>query len=161
MKSILVPGIITGLSLVFALSSMGQTQSATAANNALALPTTTHNMPEDSSYQYYFITKGYVWSNKPLNSTAGKICKTMKDHAFAETPYGISGDQDWNTCLETQIRSIGYMRWLQNGGFKPTSKNRSIARGYLQKTYTMGRWGSYTFAQLRQAAEAAGTALHP
>ena len=89
MKWILVPGIITGLSLVFALSSSGQTQSA-AASNSLTLPTTTRNLPEDSSYQYDFISKGYVWSNKPLNTTAGKICKTMKDRAFTETPYGIT-----------------------------------------------------------------------
>jgi hypothetical protein len=155
MKSLLVPGIITGLSLVFTLSSMGQTQSAAAASNALALPTTTHNMPDDSSYQYDFISKGYVWSNKPLNTTAGKICKTMKDHAFAETPYGITTDKDWSSCLDVQIRSIGYMRWLRNSGFKMNSRNRKDAKLYLQKTYTMGPWGSYSFAQLRQAFEAA------
>jgi hypothetical protein len=154
MKSLLVSGIITGLSLVFALSSSGQTQSANASN-ALALPTTTRNLPEGSSYQYDFITKGYVWSNKPLNTTAGKVCKTMKDHAFAETPYGINDDKDWNACLDTQIRSIGYMRWLQNSGFKISSKNRKNAKMYLQKTYTMGPYGSYTFAQLREAFQSA------
>jgi len=153
MKWILVPGIITGLSLVFALSSSGQTQSA-AASNSLTLPTTTRNLPEDSSYQYDFISKGYVWSNKPLNTTAGKICKTMKDRAFTETPYGITNDKDWNSCLDTQIRSIGYLRWLRNSGFKLNSKDRKNAKVYLQKTYTMGPWGSYSFAELRQAFQA-------
>jgi hypothetical protein len=154
MKSLLVPGIITGLSLVFTLSSLGQTQSAAAASTALALPTTTHGMAEDSSYQYDFISKGYVWSNRPLNTTAAKVCKTMKDHAFAETPYGINNDKDMNLCLDTQIRSIGYMRWLQNSGLKINKKTRKNAKAYLQKTYTMGPWGSYNFAQLREAFQA-------
>jgi hypothetical protein len=151
MRKILVSGIITGLSLVFALSSSAQTQSAATAPNSLTLPRTARDMPEDSSYQYDFISKGYVWSNKPLNTTAGKICKTMKDHAFAETPYGINGDKDLNSCLDAQIRSIGYMRWLENIGYKMNSKNRKNAKAYLQKTYTMGPWGSYSFAELRAA----------
>jgi hypothetical protein len=78
----------------------------------------------------------------------------MRDHAFSETPYAINTDQDWNACLDTQIRSIGYLRWLRNGGFKPTSKNRKKAQAYLKKTYTMGPFGSYSFAQLSDAVKA-------
>jgi hypothetical protein len=156
MKSKLCPGIIAGISLVFALSAGAQTQSA-AANNGLTLPTSIHNAAagETYKYDYDFISKGYVWSNKPLQKTATKICTTMKEHAFSETPYGINSDKDWNSCLDTQIQSIGYMRWLRNSGFKLDAKNRRDAKTYLQNTYTMSPWGGYSFAQLRQAFEAA------
>ena len=155
MKTILGPGMIAGLFLLCALSATGQTQGA-ALSRSSALPTSVHNALENttSHYDYDFISKGYVWSNKPLKSTAGKICQTMKDHAFSETAYGINGDQDWNNCLDTQIRSIGYLRWLRNGGFKPNEKNRTNAQTYLKKTYTMGPWGSYSFAQLSDAVKA-------
>jgi hypothetical protein len=155
MKTILGPGMIVGLFLLCALSATGQTQGA-AMSRSSALPTSVHNALENTTnkYEYDFIAKGYVWSNKPLKSTAGKICQTMKEHAFSETPYGINGDQDWNNCLTTQIRSIGYLRWLRNGGFKPNEKNRANAQAYLKKTYTMGPWGSYSFTQLSDAVKA-------
>ena len=147
--------MIAGLFLLCSLSAGAQTQ-GTALSRSSALPTSVHNALENttSRYDYDFISKGYVWSNKPLKSTAGKICQTMKDHAFAETPYGINGDKDWNSCLDMQIRSIGYVRWLRNSGFKLNSKERKNAKVYLQKTYTMGPWGSYSFAELRQAFQA-------
>ena len=167
MKSILGPGMVAGLSLVLAVSAMGQNQSpasqtqSTAGQAASSAPNHPSNLSApsrgtspESTYQYDFISKHYVWSNKPLRSTASKICQTMKDHAFAESQYAINNDQDWNSCLDTQIRSIGYMRWLANDGLKPYSKNRSQARAYLQKTYTMGNWGSYSFAELREAFKA-------
>jgi hypothetical protein len=153
MKSILGPGIAAWLSLACVLSASGQTQGATPSHSS-TLVTSAPNMPATNTYQYDFIAKGFVWSNKPLKSTAGKICQTMKDHAFTETAYAINGDQDWNDCLDTQIRSIGYMRWLKNGGFKPNKKNRKNAQAYLRQNYTMGRWGSYSFAQLSQAVKA-------
>ena len=155
MKTSLGPGMIVGVFLLCAGSAIGQTQ-GTAMSQSSALPTRVHNALENtrSHYDYDFIAKEYVWSNKPLKSTAGKVCQTMKDHAFAETPYGINDDQDWNNCLNTQIRSIGYLRWLRNGGFKPTSKNRENAQEYLKKTYTMGPWGSYSFNQLSAAVKA-------
>jgi hypothetical protein len=160
MKSIFGRGsMIAGLSLVCILSAKGQTQDAAAARS-LALPTPVHTMPASSVYQYGFIAKAYVWSNKPLKKTAGKICQTMRDRSFNETPYAVNGDQDWNACLDTQIRSIGYLRWLRNNGFRPTSKNRKNAQAYLQKTYTMGPWGSYTFPQLTEAVKAT-TQQHP
>src|SRR6204780_5363216 len=147
--------MIVGLFLLTALSATGQTQGA-ALTRSSALPTSVHNALENTTnqYDYDFIAKEYVWSNKPLKSTAGKVCQTMKDHAFAETPYGINDDKDWNNCLNTQIRSIGYLRWLRNGGFKPTPKNRMNAQEYLKKTYTMGPWGSYSFTQLSDAVKA-------
>jgi hypothetical protein len=147
--------MIAGLFFLCALSATGQTQSA-ALSRSSALPTSVHNALENttSKYEYDFIDKSFVWSNKPLKSTAGKICQTMKDHAFSETAYGINGDQDWNNCLNTQIRSIGYLRWLRNGGFKPNSKNRTNAQQYLKKKYTMGPWGSYSFTQLADAVKA-------
>jgi hypothetical protein len=147
--------MIAGLFFLYALSATGQTQVA-ALSRSSALPTSVHNALENttSRYEYDFIAKSYVWSNKPLKSTAGKICQTMKVHAFSETPYGINGDQDWNDCLTTQIRSIGYLRWLRNGGFKPNSKNRTNAQAYLKKKYTMGPWGSYSFTQLADAVKA-------
>lgn len=154
MKSILCPGIIAGLSLVFALAATGQTTSA-AANTPAALVAPSPRTPSDTQYSYDFIAKGFVWSNKPLNSTATKICKTMRDKYFSETAYAITNEQDWNSCLATQIQSIGYMRWLRNDyGFKANAKNRKNTQAYLKKTYTMGTWGSYTFAQLRQAVQA-------
>jgi hypothetical protein len=155
LKTILVPGMISGLFWLCALSATGQTQ-GTALTRSSALPTKVHNALENtrSHYDYDFIDKGYVWSNKPLKSTAAKICQTMKDHAFSETSYGINDDQDWNDCLTTQIRSIGYLRWLRNGGFKPNPKNRTNAQEYLKKKYTMGPWGSYSFAQLSDAVKA-------
>jgi hypothetical protein len=145
--------MIAGLILLCAMSANGQTQGAALTK---PLPTTIHNPLENttSRYDYDFIDKAYVWSNKPLKSTAGKICQTMKAQAFSETPYGISGDQDWNDCLNTQIRSIGYLRWLKNGGFKPSPKNRENAQQYLKQKYTMGPWGSYSFAQLSDAVKA-------
>ena len=76
-----------------------------------------------------------------------------RDTPFSETLYGINGDQDWNNCLNTQIRSIGYLRWLRNGGFKPNAKNRTMAQEYLKKYYTMGPWGSYSFAELSDAVK--------
>jgi|GEM_PF-3696849 len=158
MKFILGPGILAGLTLVCALSAVGQTPNATANNAASA---TAEKAPLSSKYNYAFIAQGYVWSNKPLNTTASKICQTMKDHAFSETPYAISGDHDWNECLSTQVQSIGYLRWLQNAGFKATKKNRKSAQAYLQKTYTMGPWGSYSFAELVQAAQATSGPIHP
>ena len=154
MKSILGPGIVAGLSLACVLFASGQTQSALPTHPS-TLPTPSHSEPINQTYQYDFISQGYVWSNKPLNKTAGKICQTMKDHSFSETAYAINDDQDWNTCLQTQIRSIGYIRWLQNDGFKANRKNRKSTQNYLRKTYTMGPWGSYTFAELRQAVKAA------
>ena len=155
MKTIPGPGMIAGLFLLCALSANGQTQGS-ALSPSSALPTSTHNALEHttSRYDYDFIAKEYVWSNKPLKATADKVCQTMKDHAFAETPYGINGEQDWNNCLNTQIRSIGYLRWLKNGGFKPNLKNRTNAQEYLKKYYTMGPWGSYSFAELSQAVKA-------
>ena len=129
MKTIFAPGMIAGLVLVCTLSAVGQTQGAPLSRPS-TLPTSVHNALENTNnrYDYDFIAKGFVWSNQPLTSTAGKICQTMKDHAFAETPYGINNDQDWNDCLRTQIRSIGYLRWLRNGGFKPNPKNRTKLR---------------------------------
>ncbi len=153
MKSILGLGSIAGLSLVCALSAIGQAQSA-ARDHSSTLSTPAHVTPDNTTYQYDFISKGYVWSNKPLRKTAGKICKTMRDRSFSESPYAINGEQDWNECLDTQIRSIGYLRWLRNDGFKPSSKNRKNAQAYLKKTYTMGPWGSYTFTELSQAVKA-------
>jgi hypothetical protein len=155
MKLIIGTGIIAGLSLIVGLSATGQTPSTTA-NKASTLTTTPSKTSSDTQYQYDFISKRYVWSNKPLRTTAGKICKVMRDRTFAESPYAINGDQDWNNCLDTQIRSIGYMRWLQNDGFKPTRKNRRNAQDYLKKNYTMGPYGSYTFAQLHDAVTATG-----
>jgi len=156
LKTTLAPGMIAGLFLLGTLSATGQTQGATLSNRSSPLPTTVHNSLENttSRYDYDFIAKDYVWSNKPLQSTAGKICQTMKEHAFAETQYGINSDKDWNDCLRTQIRSIGYLRWLRNGGFKPNPKNRTNAQEYLKKKYAMGPWGSYSFAQLSDAVKA-------
>ena len=155
MKPLLRPGLIAGLSLAFALSAIGQTQNTTAANtNTQPLPIKVHdaNAPEQSHYDYDFIEKSYVWSNKPLHATASKVCKTMKDdRAFSETAYAINGDQDWNNCLDMQIRSIGYLRWLKNEGFKANSKNRKMARNYLKEHYTMQPWGGYSFEQLSSA----------
>jgi hypothetical protein len=155
MKTIPGPGMIVGLFLLCALSATGQTQGA-AMSRSSAPPTSAHNALENTTNQYDFdfIAKDYVWSNKPLKATAGKVCQTMKEHAFSETPYGINGDQDWNNCLNTQIRSIGYLRWLRNGGFNPNRKNRTNAQEYLKKYYTMGPWGSYSFAELSQAVKA-------
>ena len=155
MKTIIGPGMIAGLFLLCVGSAIGQTQGA-AMSRSSALPTRVHNALENtrSHYDYDFISKEYVWSNKPLKSTAGKVCQTMKEHAFSETAYGINGDRDWNNCLNTQIRSIGYLRWLRNGGFKPNRKNRTNAQEYLKKYYTMGPWGSYSFAELSQAVKA-------
>jgi hypothetical protein len=155
LKSIPGPGMIAGVFLLCTLSATAQTQ-GNALRGSSALPTTIHNPLEKttSHYDYDFIAKGFVWSNKPLKSTAGKICQTMKDHAFSETLYGINGDRDWNDCLQTQIRSIGYLRWLKNGGFKPNEKNRTNAQEYLKKKYPMGPWGSYSFAQLSDAVKA-------
>src|ERR1700690_658853 len=134
-----IPGMAVGIFLLCSLFATGQKQGA-ALGGSPAFPTTGHSALENTKNQYDFdfISKGYVWSNKPLKSTAGKICQTMKQHAFAETPYGINDDQDWNNCLTTQIRSIGYLRWLRNGGFKPNQKNRKNASAYLKKTYPMG-----------------------
>jgi hypothetical protein len=148
---ILGSGIVAGLTLLFALSANGQ---APNDSHPAALTPPVHSVDGSNVYQYDFIEKRFVWSNKPLRSTAGKICKTMRDKSFAETSYAINNDQDWNSCLDTQIRSIGYLRWLRNGGFKPTSKNRKNAQAYLKKTYTMGPYGSYTFAQLSDAVKA-------
>jgi hypothetical protein len=150
-----IPGMIVGIFLLCSLSATGQTQGAAPTRSA-ALPSSGHSALENTTNQYDFdfISKGYVWSNKPLKSTAGKICQTMKEHAFSETPYGINGDEDWNNCLSTQIRSIGYLRWLRNGGFEPNRKNRENAQAYLKKYYTMGPWGSYSFAQMSQAVKA-------
>jgi hypothetical protein len=147
--------MIAWLFLLCALSASGQTQGAALARSS-APPASVHNALENTTnqYDYDFIAKDYVWSNKPIKSTADKICQTMKDRAFAETPYGINGDQDWNDCLNTQIRSIGYLRWLRNDGFKPNPKNRTNAQEYLKKYYTVGPWGSYSFAQLSQAVKA-------
>ncbi len=155
MRTITGPGMVAGLFLLCALSATAQTQ-GNALTRSGALPTTAHNALDNtnSKYDYDFIDKGFVWSNKPLKSTAGKICQTMKEHAFSETIYGINGDQDWNDCLNTQIRSIGYLRWLKNGGFKPNSKNRANTQDYLKKNYTMGPWGSYSFNQLSAAVKA-------
>jgi hypothetical protein len=155
LKTTLGPGMIAGLLLLCTLSASGQTQGA-ALSRPSPLPTSVHNALENTTnkYDYDFIAKGFVWSNQPLQSTAGKICQTMKDHAFAETPYGINSDQDWNDCLRTQIRSIGYLRWLRNGGFKPNPKNRTNAQEYLKKKYTAGPWGSYSFTQLSDAVKA-------
>ncbi len=162
MKTTLRPGMITGLFLLCALSATGQTQGA--ALRSSALPTSSQNALENTTnkYDYDFIAKDYVWSNKPLKSTAGKVCQTMKDHAFSETPYRINDDQDWNNCLNTQIRSIGYLRWLKNGGFNPNRKNRTNAQAYLKKYYPVGPWGTYSFAQLSQAVKATtGKAIIP
>ena len=155
MKTIPGPSMIVGLFLLCALSATGQTRGA-AMSSSSALPTSVPNALENTTnqYDYDFIAKDYVWSNKPLKATASKVCQTMKDHAFAETPYGINGDRDWNDCLNTQIRSIGYLRWLRNGGFKPSAKNRTMTQEYLKKYYTMGPWGSYSFAELSQAVKA-------
>ena len=155
MKTILGPGMIAGLFLLCGLPATGQTQGA-ALSRPSALPTSVHNALENTTkqYDYDFISKGYVWGNEPLKTTAGKVCQTMKEHAFSETPYGINGDQDWNNCLNAQIRSIGYLRWLRNAGFQPNRKNRTNAQEYLKKYYTMGPWGSYSFAQLSQAVKA-------
>ena len=142
MKTILGPGMIVGLFLLCALSATGQTQGA-ALSRSSALPTSVHNALENTTnqYDYDFIAKDYVWSNKPLKSTAGKVCQTMKDHAFAETPYGINGDQDWNDCLNTQIRSIGYLRWLRNGGFKPNRKKPYERSGVFEEDLHHGSLG--------------------
>lgn len=155
MKAIFTPGMIAGLVLLCTLSAAGQTQGAPLSRSS-ALPGSVHNPLENTTnrYDYDFIAKGFVWSNQPLTSTAGKICQTMKDHAFAETPYGINSNEDWNDCLRTQIRSIGYLRWLRNGGFKPNPKNRTNAQEYLKKKYAMGPWGSYSFTQLSDAVRA-------
>ena len=155
MKSILGPGIVAALSLACALFASGQTQNALPTHPS-TLPTPAHSEPLNPTYQYDFISPHYVWSNKPLRKTAGKICQTMKDHSFSETAYAINDDHDWNACLQTQIRSIGYMRWLRNDGFKPNSKNRKNAQAFLRKTYTMGHWGSYTFAELSKAVKETG-----
>ena len=152
-----IPGraMIAGLFLLCALSATGQTPGA-AVSPSSALPTSVPNALENTTnqYDYDFIAKDYVWNNKPLKATASKVCQTMKDHAFAETPYGINGNRDWNDCLNTQIRSIGYLRWLRNDGFKPNLKNRTMAQEYLKKYYTMGPWGSYSFAELSQTVKA-------
>jgi hypothetical protein len=155
LKTIPGPRMVAGLFLLCALSATGQTQSA-ARSRSSALPTSVHNALDNTTnkYEYDFIDKSYVWSNKPLKSTAGKICQTMKDHAFSETTYGINSDEDWNECLNTQVRSIGYLRWLRNGGFKPNRKNRTNAQEYLKKKYAMGPWGSYSFTQLSDAVKA-------
>jgi hypothetical protein len=163
LKTISGLGMIAGLFLLCALSATGQTQ-GNALRGSSDLPKSVHNALENTTnkYDYDFIAKEYVWSNKPLKSTAGKVCQTMKDHAFAETPYRINSDEDWNNCLNTQIRSIGYLRWLKNGGFKPNQKNRTNAQEYLKKYYTMGPWGTYSFAQLNQAVKATtGKAVLP
>ncbi len=156
MKSLLRPGIVTALSLACTLIVAGQTQKALPTRPSTP-PTPAHSdAPLNQRYEYDFISQHYVWSNKPLQKTAGKVCQTMKDHSFSETAYAINDDHDWNACLQTQIRSIGYMRWLQNDGFKANSKNRKNAQAYLRKTYTMGPWGSYTFAQLSEAVKETG-----
>jgi hypothetical protein len=166
MKVVLGPGIVAGLVLVCALSATGQTLGNNSANRSGPLPTkpTVSPRPDDtpnkSTYQYDFISQKHVWSNKPLHATATKICTTMKDHAFSETAYAINNQEDWNSCLDTQIRSIGYLRWLQNTGFKPTRKNRRRAQQYLKQKYTMGPWGSYSFAQLKDAVQST-SAQHP
>jgi hypothetical protein len=155
MKANLGPGIVAGLTLLFALSATGQTPGSLPTRpSPAALANSADSSLRNPTYQYDFIEKRFVWSNKPLRSTAGKICKTMRDRAFSESPYAINSDRDWNTCLDTQIRSIGYLRWLRNGGFKPTKKNRKNAQAYLKKTYTMGPFGSYSFAQLSDAVKA-------
>ena len=94
MKTTLGPGMIVGLFLLSGLSAIGQTQGAALAQSS-GLPTSVHNALENttSKYDYDFISKGYVWSNKPLKSTAGKVCQTMKEHAFSETLYGINGER--------------------------------------------------------------------
>ena len=154
MKTIIGPGMIVGL-IFCTLSAPGQTQGA-ALRGPSALPTSVHNALENTTnqYDYDFISKDYVWSNKPLKSTAGKVCQTMKEHAFSETPYGINDDKDWNNCLNTQIRSIGYLRWFGTAACGPTEKTVRNAQEYLKKTYTMGPWGSYSFAQLSDAVKA-------
>jgi hypothetical protein len=157
------PSVLAGIFLLCSLTAMGQTQGA-AMGRSEAPGTSGHGALEKTTNQYDFdfISKGYVWSNKPLESTASKICQTMKEHAFSETSYGINGDKDWNSCLSTQIRSIGYLRWLRNGGFEPNKKNRMNAQAYLKKYYTMGPWGSYSFAELSQAVKATtGKAIIP
>lgn len=159
MKRILGPGVIAGLTLAFALSASGQATSNSATNNAA--PTAT-NAPLSKNYDYGFIEQRFVWSNKPLNTTAGKVCQTMKDKTFNETPYAITDDHDWNSCLAMQVQSIGYLRWLKNSGFKPNRKNRKNAQDYLQKNYTMGPWGTYSFNQLVQAVNATNSSpIHP
>ncbi len=156
MKSLLPAGTVAALSLACALSATSQTQKALPTRPS-TLPTPAHSDPPlNPRYEYDFIAQHYVWSNKPLPKTAGKICQNMKDHSFSETAYAINDDHDWNACLQTQIRSIGYMRWLQNDGFKANSKNRKKTQAYLRKRYTMGPWGSYTFAQLSEAVKEAG-----
>jgi hypothetical protein len=158
-----IPGMIAGICLLCSLSATGQTQDAAPSRSA-ALATSGHSALESTTNQYDFdfISKGYVWSNKPLKATASKICQTMKERAFSETPYGINGDQDWNNCLSTQIRNIGYLRWLRNGGFDPNKRNRTNTQAYLKKYYTMGPWGSYSFAELSQAVKATtGKAIIP
>lgn len=152
MRSILSTGLVAAFSLMCVMTATGQTKSAAPSSN-LELPTQ-GTLPH-TKYEYKFISQRKIWSNRPLNQTAGKICNTMKDYAFSESAYAIHGEKDWNSCLYTQIQSIGYMRWLQNDGFKPTGKNRKLAKAFLEKTYTMGRWGSYTLAQLREAVKAA------
>lgn len=152
MRSILSTSLVAAFSLMCVLAAAGQTRS-TAPNTNLKLPA--QGTLPNTKYQYQFISQHNIWSNRPLHQTAGKICKTMKDPAFAESPYAIHGEKDWNSCLYTQIQSIGYMRWLQNDGFKPTRRHRKIAKSFLERTYTMGRWGSYTLAQLREAVKAA------
>lgn len=158
MKFILGPGVLAGLTLICTLSAVAQAPNATA-NKAAA--STAHNALPTTNYTYNFIAQRYVWSNKPLDKTAGKICQTMKNQAFSETPYAINNDHDWKACLSTQVQSIGYLRWLQNAGFKPSRKNRKSAQAYLQKNYTMGPWGSYTFSELVQAAQATSGPIHP
>lgn len=152
MRSIVSTGLVAAFSILWAMTAVGQTGSARPASN-LELPKQAA-LP-NGKYEYRFISQHNIWSNRPLDKTAGKICNTMKDSAFAETPYAVRGEKDWNSCVYTQIQSIGYMRWLQNDGFKPTKKNRKIARTFLERTYTMGHWGSYTLAELRQAVKAA------
>ena len=107
MKSILGPGMIVGLFLLCGLSATGQTQGA-ALRGSSALPTSVHNALENttSRYDYDFISKDYVWSNKPLKSTAGKVCQTMKEHAFSETPYGINAATRTGTTALTRRSAV-------------------------------------------------------
>lgn len=152
MRSILSTGLVAGFSILWAMTAVGQTGSTLPASNLeqpkqAALPT--------GKYEYRFISQHNIWSNRPIDKTAGKICSRMKDPALAETPYAVRGEKDWNSCVYTQIQSIGYMRWLQNDGFKASRKHEKIAKSFLERTYTMGHWGSYTLAELREAVKAA------
>ena len=87
MKTTFAPGMIAGFVLLCTLSAAGQTQGAQLSRSS-APPTSVQNALDNTTnrYDYDFIAKGFVWSNQPLTSTAGKICQTMKDHAFAELP---------------------------------------------------------------------------